>query len=69
MNLVRIAFIGLLILMFTAQAGDKMGTFYAYKATDIKGVEHSMSEYKGKVVLLHSMQGYRNSMRNTKKKA
>lgn len=52
MNLVRIAFIGLLILMFTAQAGDKMGTFYAYKATDIKGVEHSMSEYKGKVVLV-----------------
>jgi len=37
---------------FTAQAGDKMSTFYTYKATDIKGVEHTMSEYKGKIVLV-----------------
>ena len=45
-------FISLGIFAFTAQAGDKMDTFYSYEATDIKGVEHSMSEYKGKVVLV-----------------
>jgi len=33
-------------------AGDKMNTFYTYKATDIQGKEHSMSKYKGKVVLV-----------------
>jgi len=50
MNSVKVYLIAMLALAFTVQAGDKMGTFYAYKATDIKGVEHSMSEYKGKVV-------------------
>ena len=52
MNSFKICLIGLLACTFTAQTGDKMGTFYAYKATDIKGVEHTMSEYKGKVVLV-----------------
>ena len=52
MKLVTITLISLLMFAFTAQAGDKMGTFYSYKATDIKGIEHSMSEYKGKVVLV-----------------
>ena len=52
MNMFKIALTGLLLLTFTLQSGEKMGTFYAYSATDIKGVEHSMSEYKGKVVLV-----------------
>jgi len=50
--MIKICLVGLLLYTFTAQAGDKMGTFYSYKATDIKGVEHTMSEYKGKVVLV-----------------
>jgi len=42
------------LLTFTpiAQAGDNMNMFYTYKASDIQGKEHSMSEYKGKVVLV-----------------
>ncbi len=52
MNIIHICLIAFMALTFTAQAGDKMGTFYAYKATDIKGVQRNMSEYKGKVVLL-----------------
>jgi len=52
MKLVKIMLVSLGIFAFTAQAGDKMGTFYSYTATDIKGVEHSMSEYKGKVILV-----------------
>jgi len=52
MNMIKICLVGLLVYTFTAQAGDKMGTFYSYKATDIKGVEHTMSEYKDKVVLV-----------------
>ena len=52
MNIVKICLTGLLALTFTSQAGDKMGTFYAYKAIDIKGVEHTMSEYRGKVILV-----------------
>ena len=50
--MIKIYLVGLLVYTFTAQAGDKMGTFYSYKATDIKGVEHTMSEYKDKVVLV-----------------
>ncbi len=42
----------MLVLVFTVNADDKLGTFYAYKATDIKGVERTMSEYRGKVVLV-----------------
>jgi len=55
MNITKICLTGLLLVLpltLTVQAEEKMGTFYAYKATDIKGVEHSMSEYKGKVVLV-----------------
>jgi len=52
MNIRTIWITGLLSLTLLAQAGDTMKTFYDYKATDIKGVEHSMSEYKGKVVLV-----------------
>ena len=53
MNSVKVYLIAVLALAFTVQAGDKRGgTFYAYTATDIKGVEHSMSEYKGKVLLV-----------------
>ncbi len=56
MKLVKITLISLVIFAFTAQAEDKMvetkNTFYTYKATDIQGKEHSMSEYKGKVVLV-----------------
>ena len=52
MSIVKIYLTSLLALTFIAQAGDKMGTFYAYKATDIKGVEHTMSQFKGKVVLV-----------------
>ena len=45
--------IGLLFIMpFTIQAGDNMKTFYDFNATDITGEEISMSEYKGKVVLV-----------------
>jgi len=52
MNILNLCLAGFMALTFTVQAGDKMNTFYTYKATDIKGVEHSMSEYKGKVVLV-----------------
>jgi glutathione peroxidase len=52
MNILKICIVSFVTFTFTAQAGDKMGTFYTYKATDIKGVERSMSEYKGKVVLV-----------------
>ena len=34
------------------QAGEKMQSFYDFNATDIIGVEHNMTEYKGKVVLV-----------------
>ena len=52
MKIAHICLLGLLSLTLTLQAGDKMNTFYTYKATDIKGVEHTMSEYKGKVILV-----------------
>jgi len=42
----------IMALVLLVQAGDKMETFYSYKATDITGIEHSMSEYQGKVVLV-----------------
>jgi len=52
MNIVKLYLVGLMILTLTVEAGDKMGTFYAYKARDIKGAEHTMSEYKNKIVLV-----------------
>ena len=52
MHILNLCLAGFIAFTFTAQAGDKMNTFYTYKATDIKGVEHTMSEYKGKVVLV-----------------
>ena len=45
--------LGLMFLMpLIAQSGDKMQTFYDFNATDIIGETKSMSEYKGKVVLV-----------------
>jgi len=52
MNIKKI-WLGLMLLLpFLAQAGDKMQSFYDFNATDITGDIKSMSEYKGKVVLV-----------------
>jgi len=45
----------LILLSFmplVVQSGDKMQIFYDFNATDINGLKHNMSEYKGKVVLV-----------------
>ena len=43
----------LMVLMsFFLEAGEKMQSFYDFNASDIIGIDHNMSEYKGKVVLL-----------------
>ena len=41
-----------LIIPLYIQAGDNMQSFYDFNATDITGKIKSMSEYKGKVVLV-----------------
>jgi glutathione peroxidase len=52
MNILKINLVWILAFLGAVQAGDGVKNFYAYKATDIKGVEHFMSEYQGKVVLV-----------------
>jgi len=43
----------LMVLMsLSLEAGEKMQSFYDFNATDIIGIDHNMSEYKGKVVLV-----------------
>ena len=42
----------LLAVPLMLHAGEKMQTFYDFNATDIIGVEHNMTEYKGKVLLV-----------------
>ena len=42
----------LLIIPLSIQAGDTMKTFYDFNATSIRGEIKSMSDYKGKVILV-----------------
>ena len=42
----------LFILPLSIQAGDTMQTFYDFNATSIRGELKSMSDYKGKVILV-----------------
>jgi len=41
-----------LLVPLMIHAGEKMQTFYDFNATDIIGLDHNMTEYKGKVLLV-----------------
>ena len=52
LNIKKIWLLLMVLVPLVSQAGDRVKSFYDFNATDIIGNVKSMSEYKGKVVLV-----------------